>query len=254
MKSLKKLLVAVAALAVAASVGAVAVSAAVPDDTLWNANLTGSSPMTGGNVLGLYSGGAAYCYLDNGSLVFDASASGGYCTADLGDVSKVPLDATNNPKYHYALVTMKADNPSAAQGIHLTFGRDAKDGQLGKSLTDWGITLTTSYKTYVVDLTAGGFDHWAAAGQPDFALNQGEATSGKLEIKSIVLSNSNGESVSSSSSATSTSSAAASSGTSSVANAGTGDTFPVAAVALVTLASAAALFALGRKTTKHGDR
>lgn len=246
--SAKKILVGVITLAMTASMGTLAASASSSDLVFWNGNLADPLPSSGVSVGGVYSDGASISY-DNGALVFDTSVSGGYMTADLLDADGTPLDDSNVPSYKYLLITVKSDDPADSQGAHLSIGKDSKNAQLGKSFTDWGINLTTDYKTYTIDLAGNDFAYWGKTGAPDIALNQSEATKGKIEIKAMSLSNDpNGSSASSSSSASSTASTSSSSSTSASSTAAsstssssspkTGDNFPIAAVGLIVAASA----------------
>ena len=129
------------------------------------------------NYWGPYGNGSFV--LEGGAIVFDTSVADAWLTLNFKEDPN-PVD-----KYKYVVITLKADNPSDAANAHM------KLGNLGMSFTDWGITLSTDYTAYVVDLVAKGVTAWgdASQGQPDFALNKVGAVSAKIYVDKIVLTN-----------------------------------------------------------------
>lgn len=122
--------------------------------------------------------GPAYV-LQDGALVFDSSINNAWVTLNFKD-DNLAADA-----YKYAVITLKTDNPQDAAKVHMTLGN------VGKSFADWGITLKTTYTTYVIDLAANGLTKWGdgTKGEPDFALNKAEAENAKIYVSKIVLTN-----------------------------------------------------------------
>ena len=121
--------------------------------------------------------GTAYS-LVGGSLVFDNGVSGGWMTLNIKD--EFPITT-----YQYALLSIKTDNPTDAQGVVLTIGN------VKKSFTDWGITLSDKYTVYAVDLVKNAVTTWnnGKGDLPDFALNVVPDKKFIIRINKIKLTN-----------------------------------------------------------------
>lgn len=122
--------------------------------------------------------GPAY-KLEKGVLVFDSSIENAWMTLNFKD------DFMEAEDYRYVVITIKADDPKDAQNIVMTLGN------LKKTFTDWGITLTTDFKTYVIDLFAHGLKNWGdgTKAEPDLAFNKAGAIKAKIYVKSMMLTN-----------------------------------------------------------------
>lgn len=136
----------------------------------------GFSDQDGGGYFGPY--GPAY-KLQDGALVFDSSIANAWVTLNFKD------DNLAANAYKYAVITLKADNSEDAAKVHMTLG------DVGKSFTDWGISLKNTYTTCTVDLAANGLKKWGdgTKGVPDFALNKADAKNAKIYISKIILTN-----------------------------------------------------------------
>jgi hypothetical protein len=121
--------------------------------------------------------GTAYS-LVGGSLVFDNGIAGGWVTLNIKDEFPVTT-------YQYALLSIKSDNPADAQDVVLTIGN------VKKSFTDWGITLTKDYTVFAVDLVKNGLTTWpnGKGDLPDFALNVVPDKKFTIRINKIKLTN-----------------------------------------------------------------
>jgi hypothetical protein len=121
--------------------------------------------------------GTAYS-LVGGALVFDNGISGGWVTLNWKD--EFPVST-----YQYVQISVKADNPADAQGVILTFGN------VKKSFTDWGITLSKDYTVYTLDLAKNGVTVWPNGKQdlPDFALNVVPDKKFTIRVNKIKLTN-----------------------------------------------------------------
>lgn len=122
--------------------------------------------------------GPAYT-LKDGILIFDSSIPNAWMTLNFKD------DFMEAEDYRYVVITLRADDPKDAQNIVMTFG-DVK-----KTFPQWGITLSTEFTTYIIDLKAHGLTRWGdgTKAEPDFALNKATANKAKLYVKSIILTN-----------------------------------------------------------------
>lgn len=128
-----------------------------------------------------------------GALVFDTSVENAWVTMNLSD------DTLDIAQYKYMVVTIKTDAPAQAENFAMTIGKKAGKGgrkaNCGKTLAEWTLAdgshpkaLTTQYVTLKIDLAKSGvisFD-----GDPDFALNKGDAKNAKIYISELYLTNS----------------------------------------------------------------
>jgi LPXTG-motif cell wall-anchored protein len=182
--------------------------------------------------------GPAYV-LQNGALVFDSSIDNAWVTLNFKD------DNLAANAYKYAVITLKADNPQDAAKVHMTLGN------VGKSFTDWGITLNTTYTTYAIDLAANGLTKWGdgAKGVPDFALNKADAKNAKIYVSKIVLTNNPSSITSNTTSASTNNSSSTTSNATTSSNPKTGDntTFMLTLFSLLAFASGVVLLLMNKK-------
>lgn len=122
--------------------------------------------------------GPAYTIKD-GVLIFDSSIPNAWMTLNFKD------DFMEADDYRYVVITVRADDPKDAQNVLVTFGN------LKKTFTEWGITLSTNFTTYIIDLKAHGLKNWGdgTKAEPDFALNKHNANKAKVYVQSIILTN-----------------------------------------------------------------
>ncbi len=131
---------------------------------------------------------------ESGVLVFDASVSDAWMTLNLTNDT---LKATD---YKYMVVKIKTNDPAQAENFAMTIGKkDASNGRKannGKTFKDWTLAdgshpkpLTTQYSTVVVDLAKSGTTSFT--GDPDFALNKGDAKNAKIYVSELYLTNTN---------------------------------------------------------------
>ena len=132
------------------------------------------------NYWGPYNPGTGWSLTD-GALVFDCSVGNAWCTMVFKN-QEMAADA-----YKYAVFTMKVNNNNkAADAANATMTLGGVEGS-GKPLGQWGIDdLSTSYKTYILDLKANGFTEW---GPMYFAMNKSTAVDAVISIDKIVLAN-----------------------------------------------------------------
>lgn len=255
---LKKILAIAVSAAVVTAMGAVMASAAVPDFVIVDPN--GSPNGFVANGIGDdnsgYWGPYGQFTLDSGNWIYDASVANGYTAINLHN------DGVKVSDYKYLVMTAKTDDATAVSGVSFSIGQpdDSSADVYAKDLKDWkladgstGINLTTSFKTFTIDLAANGVVTFASSKNPgDFTFHPGDATKGKVYVNKLVLTNTDPNSSSGTPSSSSKPSSATSSGSGSgSSNAKTGDTFPIAVFSLFAIGSAAALTVVAVKARKH---
>lgn len=130
---------------------------------------------------------------ESGVLVFDTSVENAWMTMNLSD------DTLDISQYKYMVVKIKTDAPAQAENFAMTIGKKAgKNGRkanCGKMLTEWTLAdgshpkpLTNQYTTLTIDLAKSGVISFE--GDPDFALNKGDAKNAKIYISELYLTNS----------------------------------------------------------------
>jgi hypothetical protein len=254
----KKILALVVSMAVISAFGMTMVSAAGSDLVSWNGNL--AAGYAGTHVGGIYpeDGGGGSWSLSGGAFVFDGTKA--YANFDLTDndghalVANGTADAatTPSPIYKYMLITVKASDASA-KNIKLRLGQTDSDnskspGVFWKTFSDLGITFDTlnTDKTYKVDLSkftdfkAWGEYNYAADFGLDGATNGAAGAGGTITISKLEFTNTDPDA------------AAPTTGTAApVTPPPTGDTFPIAAIVLLTLVSGTVIFISARKLSRN---
>jgi hypothetical protein len=104
-----------------------------------------------------------------GTLIYDCANT--WCGVDCPQIADVPGG------FHYAVLCMKAD----------TAGSDPymKIGNIGMALSAWGITLTTEYRVFIIDIAAKAVTNWP---NPMWSFNPGVGT-GKIYVDYIKFAN-----------------------------------------------------------------
>lgn len=131
---------------------------------------------------------------ESGVLVFDTSVENAWMTMNLSD------DTLDSSQYKYMVVKIKTNAPAQAENFAMTIGKKAgKNGRkanCGKTLTEWTLAdgshpkpLTSQYATLTIDLAKSGVISFE--GDPDFALNKGDAKNAKIYISELYLTNTN---------------------------------------------------------------
>jgi hypothetical protein len=144
--------------------------------------------------LGPWSSNDSADLLQGGAWVYSADNNGKTAApTDTYAVIRFQTDPTPVLKYRYVVFWMKSDKPDDASEVMLKFGGVVA---FAKTLEQWGITLTTDYKPYVIDLN--GLPNWGSDEEdpdnniwavPDIALNRGLAVDAKISIDKIVFAN-----------------------------------------------------------------
>lgn len=131
---------------------------------------------------------------ESGALVFDTSVDNAWMTLNFTD------DTLDSSQYKYMVVKIKTNDPKQSENFAMTIGKKAgKSGRkanCGQTYTEWTLAdgshpkpLTTQYTTIVVDLAKSGVISFE--GDPDFALNKGDAKNSKIYISDLYLTNTN---------------------------------------------------------------
>lgn len=130
---------------------------------------------------------------ESGVLVFNTSVENAWMTMNLSD------DTLDISQYKYMVVKIKTDAPAQAENFAMTIGKKAgknsRKANCGKTLTEWTLAdgshpkpLTNQYTTLTIDLAKSGVISFE--GDPDFALNKGDAKNAKIYISELYLTNS----------------------------------------------------------------
>ncbi|NLG84849.1 MAG: hypothetical protein GX493_09660 [Firmicutes bacterium] len=121
--------------------------------------------------------------IENETLKFDVS--GAWCTLNFMHNEQFYAGGTNT--FKYAVITLRSDKPGEAINATMTLGNKQK------YFTEWKIAFDTVAKTYAIDLAAHGVTNWGDEREPtyapDFAMNNGGATSSYIYIERIILTN-----------------------------------------------------------------